>query len=161
MPGLAFQLEGAYYPDEVSSVLGDVDSVVIPSQLPETFSFSSLEALLRGVPVIVSRAGAHSENVVNGENGFTFDGQNAGELARILRRLATEDALLSHLRIGAGRFRFLTVPEHARAVVEVYKDAIEENRASTRVNEADLSETDFLEAALVRVGFAAATAVGR
>jgi len=56
------------------------DVAVLPSTF-EPFGFVTNEALVYGMPVIVSeRCGSAADLVINGQNGFTFDPFNAADL---------------------------------------------------------------------------------
>ena len=103
IPGLAFRMYGAYSPAILPLLLQGVDCAITPSQVPETFSITTREALVRGIPVLVSRLGALPEAVSEGENGFTFDHDRPEQLAALLRRLAGDAGLREHLNRGAGR----------------------------------------------------------
>lgn len=52
-----------------------------------------IEAMAYGLPVVTTRVNALPEAVIDGENGFTVEAQNAEELADALEKLAREPAL--------------------------------------------------------------------
>jgi glycosyltransferase involved in cell wall biosynthesis len=54
------------------------------------------------MPVVATDLGGMSEFVKHEENGLLFELENAGDLARQLRRLAEEPGLLERLRAGIG-----------------------------------------------------------
>ena len=58
---------------ELPALLSDVDAVVIPSLVWESYSMVAHEALACGVPVIASRLGALPEAVRDGHNGLLFE----------------------------------------------------------------------------------------
>jgi glycosyltransferase involved in cell wall biosynthesis len=124
VPGLRLQLYGSYRSAELPFLLGDVDCVVTSSQVAETFSITTREALTLGIPVLAARLGALPEAIEEGVNGYTFAPASAGELATVLRRLDADPALLGRLRAGARRTPGLTLPEHAAAVAAVYEEAL-------------------------------------
>jgi len=154
LAGVKTHWRGAYYPHELPDLLRDIDCVVTPSVVPETYSFVAREAQVRGAPVLVSRLGALPDSVVEGETGFTFAPNRPGELAALLRRLAMEDGLLAHLRAGVRRACFPSVAEHAQAVLELYHEAVENKRRSRPAPSGALSEIDFLQGALIGLGLA-------
>jgi glycosyltransferase involved in cell wall biosynthesis len=95
------------YPSEQVSFVGQVepqdflsnlDVLVVPSLVPETFGMSAAEALACGVPVVASTRGALPEIVSDGQNGFLFDPADPGALGSILRRLLTQREALSSMR---------------------------------------------------------------
>ena len=67
--------------------MADVDAVVVPSLVWETYSIVAREAMSLGIPVIASRIGALPEAIRDGENGLLFTPGSAQELAAILQML--------------------------------------------------------------------------
>jgi glycosyltransferase involved in cell wall biosynthesis len=154
IPGVQLRLYGGYEPSELPFLLDEVDCVIVPSQVPESYSLTAREALAQGIPVIATRLGALVEAIVDGENGFLFDHRRPDELATLLRRLADDDALLGRLREGASRTGVVTVLEHARAVRTVYQEAVEELVRSDDDRRADQEELCFLHSTLPQLGLA-------
>lgn len=71
-----------YVPHEdLSTYYGIADIVVIPSIVPEAFSFVFLESFKNKSLVIASKIGALSENITDGKNGFLVEPNNAKKLA--------------------------------------------------------------------------------
>jgi glycosyltransferase involved in cell wall biosynthesis len=153
VPGLELDLVGAYEVEEVPKLLRDVDCLVIPSQWPETFAIVAREAFVRGVPVAVARIGGLQEAVQEGENGFSFAPDRPDELAKILRRLARDDALLERLRRGALASKVCSPREHAIDVRGVYGEAIERAAHGSR-RSADTENLRFLHQGSLEAGFA-------
>jgi glycosyltransferase involved in cell wall biosynthesis len=152
IPGLELQMHGTYEIEDLPGLLGEVDVLAIPSQWPETFAIVAREAFIRGVPVVAARIGGLQEAVEDGENGFLFEPDRPDDLAGILRRLAGDDELLTHLREGALRTPVLSVTDNAVAVREVYEEAIAE-AAPTPAPAFD-EQLRYLHAASVGAGFA-------
>ncbi|MEA3213419.1 MAG: hypothetical protein QOE70_6476 [Chthoniobacter sp.] len=151
--GLDFRLQGAYEASELSGLLADVDSVVIASQWPEIFCLVKWEALVHGVPALVSNLGALPEGIVEGENGFTFDYNRPDQLAALLRRIFEDEQLLPRLREGARRTAVIGLPQHAAAIRQIYREAIEDFNASSEPGPGDSAELRFLHAELLKAGF--------
>lgn len=151
--GLRFRMFGEYSPEELPTLLHDVDCVVVPSQWPETFCLVAWEALARGIPVVVSRMGALPDAVVEDVNGYVFEHDRADELASILRRLREEEGLVARLRAGARETRIPTLAEHVTAIEEIYREAREEARRGSRPTPSDLDEIEALEQTLEAVDF--------
>jgi len=151
--GVNLRFYGAYRPADLAHVLGAVDCVITPSQVPETFSNTTHEALLMGIPVIAARSGALSEAVLDDVNGITFPHDRPQELASILKRLVRDQSLLPHLRQGARATRITPMAEWAQAVQAVYLEGLTEalSRKCDRRDDAD--ELEFLHRALLDVGF--------
>lgn len=153
IPNLELRLYGAYEPPELSLLLSGVHCVVVPSQVPETFSLTAREAMVRGIPVIAARIGALPEAIIEGENGFTFDATRPSELAAILQRMVEDETLLSRLREGAQRSRVLSVTEHLQHVYAIYEEAIEAFTHRRGPCQADLDELRSLHQILLQLGF--------
>jgi glycosyltransferase involved in cell wall biosynthesis len=76
---------------ELPAWYGLAGAFVLPSRI-EQWGLVVNEAMAAGVPVIVSdRCGCAADLVKPGENGFTFPPEDAGQLARLLLRVATDD----------------------------------------------------------------------
>jgi len=140
-----------------ASHLAGVDCVICPSLVPEPDGLGARQALAHGVPAIVSRLGGLPEWIVEGENGFTFPANQPAALAQLIRRLATENSLLKHLRTGAENTQIMTPAEHALAVRDVYRLAATNSRRGQTRRDSDRSEIDFLHAAMIDLGFAHST----
>ena len=151
VPGLELRLYGGYEPDELSLLLEGVDCVVTPSQVPETFSLTTREALVRGIPVVVSRLGALPEAIVEGVDGVAFAHDRPAELAAILRRLVDDGDLLPRLRAGAMASRPLSPGDHAVALRTVYAEAIAAVAGRGATHRGGSEELAFLDAALARL----------
>ena len=151
--GLEVVWNGPYETTELSGRLADVDAAIIPSQCPETFSFVAREALSCGCPVIVSRLGALTEIVREGENGFSFTHDCPAELAGLFARLNESQPLRRRLRQGAQSTAFSTVQQHADAVRHIYERALADAEFTKPLSDGHLTESGFLEQALVNQGF--------
>lgn len=149
--GLQLTMRSAYQLEELPGLLGDLDCVVMPSQWPETFGIVAREALVRSVPVLVSRVGGLAAAVDEGRNGFTFTADRPDELAALLKRLAADDELVLRLREGARSTRVLSSAEHAAATQAVYAEAVAEPPCPDA-----WGELGFLRETAVHMGFAAA-----
>lgn len=74
-----------------------VDIVVVPSLWNDTFPGVVFESFAFGKPVIGSRRGGIPEMIKDGENGFLFDPNNAGELVAAIQRLAQDPTLRTRM----------------------------------------------------------------
>jgi 1,2-diacylglycerol 3-alpha-glucosyltransferase len=76
--------------EELPSYYGLADAFVHAS-LREQWGLVVNEAMASALPVLVSReCGCASELVVEGENGFTFDPENAHQLASLLEQISSD-----------------------------------------------------------------------
>jgi glycosyltransferase involved in cell wall biosynthesis/2-polyprenyl-3-methyl-5-hydroxy-6-metoxy-1,4-benzoquinol methylase len=75
------EIVGQVSPSEAFTLMHGARFLVFPSEWPETFGMTIIEAFACGVPVIASRLGAMAEIITDGENGLHFGPGDAAELA--------------------------------------------------------------------------------
>src|SRR5262249_47232369 len=83
-------------PMGVDAVLRQARALVFPSTWYETGGLVVLEALARGIPVLVSRQTAPADFVIDGANGFLIDPTNGRDLQARMQALAN-DAAAQHM----------------------------------------------------------------
>jgi glycosyltransferase involved in cell wall biosynthesis len=93
-------LGGAFAPDQIGRLLSDVDVAVLPSMWWDCAPLAAAECLAARTPLVVPRLGGLPESIREGVDGLSFAGLDAGDLARVLDRLATEPGLLERLQAG-------------------------------------------------------------
>lgn len=79
------------------------DALVFPSEWPEPFGLTHLEAMASGTPVISTSEGGHGEFLVDGHNALLFDKGDSGQLAERIRRLLSDHGLARGLAEEARR----------------------------------------------------------
>ena len=109
---------GPFPREKIGGVLAEIDVLVVPSRWYENAPGVVFEAFAAKVPVVATDVGGLSEVVRHGENGLLVRLEDAGELARQLRRLSEEPGLLEKLRGGIGPVK--TVEEYADEIEELY-----------------------------------------
>lgn len=80
-PGLAQKITWRGFKNSLTDIYKGIDVLVAPTVSPEPFGLITIEANMLGIPVIVSNKGGFKETVVNGENGFLIEPQDAEEIA--------------------------------------------------------------------------------
>ena len=100
IPGLDLRLFGEFSPARLPVLLADVDLLVVPSLVAETYSIVTREGFACRLPVIASRIGALPEAIRPGENGWLFTPGDASELAVLLQRLHDDRALVRRVADG-------------------------------------------------------------
>ena len=91
---------------DIPGMLAAMDVFVLPS-LQEGLGVSVLEAMAAGRPIVASRVGGLPESVLQGETGFLFKPEDAGELAESLLTLLDDPEMCA--RFGqAGKKRVAT-----------------------------------------------------
>jgi len=151
MGGVRLRLFGAYEPRDLHCLLRDVDCVIVPSLVPETFCFTLREALACGIPVVAARRGALPEGVTEGVNGFTFDPDEPAELGHLLSRLSREASLRRRLHEGARTTRLTTPEQHLDALLALYEETL--SHAGREGHRVALERVDSLHDRLRRHGF--------
>ena len=108
LPGVF--LHGEYDRSRLDEILLGMDVGIIPSIWPEAYAYVGPEMLSRGIPLIVSVAGAMTEYVIPNFNGLRFDPAKPGDLQVAMRALLTDAPLLARLsdnvRIAVREFHF-------------------------------------------------------
>jgi glycosyltransferase involved in cell wall biosynthesis len=125
------RLHGRYRPQDLPSLMADVDWVVVPSIWYENAPLVIQEAFQHGKPVICSDIGGMAEAVTDGVDGLHFRAGSSGALADTLLRAATTDGLWASLAAGVRPVR--AMDEHVRALQEVYAAARAARRPPTPV----------------------------
>jgi glycosyltransferase involved in cell wall biosynthesis len=141
LPNLEFRAYGQFAPSELPFLLADVDVVIIPSLVWETYSIVARESLACGVPVIASRIGALPEAVRHGENGLLFEPGSAIDLATTLQSVDGEQ--LEQLRSGIRSSDWISVRDRTSRLEQLLRDVVAAPRPSPRV-------ADFAELAILR-----------
>jgi glycosyltransferase involved in cell wall biosynthesis len=108
--------------DELAALYRAAEVLVMPSTY-EGFGLPVLEAMRMGTPVICARASSLPE--VAGEAAVLVDPTDDAELARVLDRVLSDDALRARMRAAslAQSARF-TWDETARQTLEAFDDAV-------------------------------------
>jgi glycosyltransferase involved in cell wall biosynthesis len=123
--------------DDLETVLGAADAVVVPSTQPDPLPNAALEAAAAGCCVVAADHGGLPEIVHDGRTGVLVPPGDAGALARALAALAGDTATAVRLGSAAaydvrGRFSADGLLE---AVQDLYDEVLESRleRAGKRV----------------------------
>ncbi|MEX0616498.1 MAG: glycosyltransferase family 4 protein [Candidatus Woykebacteria bacterium] len=90
--------------DKVSEVLSSFDIFVMPTQVPESFGVSALEASAMELPVIASNIGGIPEIVKDKETGLLFNPGDKEDLKGKIIRLIKDEKLREKLGNNGRRF---------------------------------------------------------
>jgi GT2 family glycosyltransferase/glycosyltransferase involved in cell wall biosynthesis len=107
---------------ELAAWLAGIDVLVVPSIWPENSPFVIREAFLASRPVVASRIGGIPELVTEGVNGLLFTPGDVADLARGLKRLLDDPALLDRLRRSTPPVRSLA--DDVDAMRRAYREAL-------------------------------------
>ena len=124
VPGLDLRLFDRFDPGQLPALLAEVDALVIPSLVPETFSIVAREAFACGVPVIASRIGALPDAIRDGDNGWLFDPGSAADLAALLQRLDRDRGLIDSAAAGIRPSDTVGVDERSERIEQLLSRAV-------------------------------------
>ncbi len=131
--GLAGRVEvrGFVAQEELVGLYRHADLCVVPSILYESFSYTCLQAMACGRPLVATTMGGMPEVVVNGETGLLVPPGDPAALAHGLKQLI-DDAALRRRFGDAGRERAVRLYAHhvvAEQNLALYAEAIEQRAA--------------------------------
>jgi glycosyltransferase involved in cell wall biosynthesis len=109
-------------PENVINAISKMDACVIPSRWPETGPIVVFDAFAAGIPVIGTDYAGIRERVRHGVDGLLFAWNDSHDLARQLRSLAENPAVLERLRGGVTPKR--TFAEFAEDMHSLYKNML-------------------------------------
>lgn len=115
---LPIKFAGGYSHDNLALILKDIDVVVVPSIVPESFNLVVREAQSAGIPVIASKIGALPEVIKNGDNGFLFEPGNISELTRIINKITANPSIIKELSKKA--IKPMDVKTHVLKLEQIY-----------------------------------------
>lgn len=107
----------------------EIDVLVAPSVLRESFGRTVIEAYAHGVPVIGSDRGGIPELIEEGSTGLLFDPDRPGDLAAKMRRFIENPAMIETMRPECLRKARGFLPENVvDEYLGLYADAIDNGR---------------------------------
>jgi len=114
---------GSYSQAELDGILEETDVMIMPSICKETFGFVALEALSRGVPVLVSDNVGMKDIISNYAPSFVFSGEAGLEskLKEILKDCSQLASFNQALQSKPWKYGFA---EHLKQMEEVYKSLL-------------------------------------
>jgi glycosyltransferase involved in cell wall biosynthesis len=124
--GANVEFGGPVEQSKLPQIYDEADICVVPSVAYESFSYTCVQAMAAGKPVIATRIGGMPETVENGVTGLIVEPGNADELAQAIVRLIRDPELRGNLG-RAGREKVLNEYDPlkiARQNIEVYEQAV-------------------------------------
>lgn len=88
---------------DLFGIYSDLEIVICPSELEESFGRTLVEAMSFEKPVIASRVGAHLEIIQDKYNGLLFSAGDAQELCDKIQLLLNDKDLMKRLSINAAK----------------------------------------------------------
>ncbi|MEY9200006.1 glycosyltransferase family 4 protein [Sinorhizobium sp. CCBAU 05631] len=107
----------------VSETAAQARAFVMPSRMPEPYGLVAAEALMSGIPVIVSSNALIAEEIESNGAGLIFESGDAGSLAEALVKIKS-DSLVRKLAEGARAFGKNVAPsrkEWERQLIGIYR----------------------------------------
>lgn len=151
LDNVEFHGYGSFEPAELPILLDDVDAVVIPSLVWESYSIVAREAMACGIPVIASRLGALPEAIRHGENGLLFEPGSPLDLAGNLKLIAEDRTRLDALSRGIRPTDWISVRERLKCL-ETVLDTVLAGDHSSYGTVPELTELSILRDALLEPG---------
>jgi glycosyltransferase involved in cell wall biosynthesis len=121
---------------QIAQIARDARVVVMPTGSRETFGLVAFEALTSGIPAIVSRFAATSDEIVRKNIGFACDPYDAKSLADLLQMMATDDNRLQLMSERAWKAReslALSNESWGDRLMTIYEDVNREASLANRI----------------------------
>lgn len=128
--GSGIRWVGQRSPEEILTLMGEAQLVVVPSRWRETFGRVVIEAFAKGTPVVASDLGAMAELVENGRTGRHFRSGDVDDLVVQTRRMIESPQRLAEMR-RAARETFeqcYSGESNHRQLTWIYEAAIRQRR---------------------------------
>ena len=106
----------------LKDLVSGAEFAVFPSKCHENCSFTVMESISYGTPIIASNTGGTPELVNDGYNGVLFSPEDSAGLTALIRRLWDDPDYLEMLRNGCRKSSFMTVEEYCDELMNIYKE---------------------------------------
>ena len=94
--GETFDVQGyVWNKEQLQQIFRSSYLLLLPSLWPEAMSYSVIQAMATGKPVVAYDVGANREGIVHGENGFLAEWGNINQLTSYVRELLNDEKLAS------------------------------------------------------------------
>jgi len=136
--GSPIHCTGWQYPAGVDAILARARALVFPSTWYETGGLVVLEALARGIPVLVSRATAPADFVTDGANGFLIDPNDGPALQARMQALMNDTAAEAMGQQAYGGYWAdpQTLDRHVANLLSVYQTILDGHRRPQKASAA-------------------------
>lgn len=141
---------GAYQREELRQLFETyhIDLVCILPEWPETFCYTLSEAVMCGIPVVVSDLGAIADRVREHGYGWVVSVKDAvSECTDIIKKIAADKNLLSEKKTELENMQFVSIAQMCEEYKHLYEDIFEEKpvKQNTLLNMSDEAKFFFYE----------------
>lgn len=112
---------------------------MIPSIWPETFSYTTSEAILLGYPVVCFDLGAPAERIRAFDCGMVVEDVSAEGMLGALKHVLAHPELIRHWSLNTAKYHPPTEAEHIDAILECLDDGGHQDVGSLRHGEEAIS----------------------
>ena len=124
----SWQPRASFPPEQLGAVLAELDLLVVPSRMRESFSLVTHEAMAAGVPVLATDCGGPEEVIVDGVNGQIVPTGDTTALAAALVELARDREQV--VRMGQAALRTAaelpSIDDQVRDTLAVWRSVVAE-----------------------------------
>jgi glycosyltransferase involved in cell wall biosynthesis len=117
--------------EDIDEILQDVDVVIVPSVMRESFNLVTREAMIRKTPVISSDSGGPEEVIKDGVNGFIFRTNDDGQLAERMGELIKEPEIVERFRNNIRRESIVDIESQSRQLEVIYSNICKRDSATS------------------------------
>jgi glycosyltransferase involved in cell wall biosynthesis len=130
------EVRGMYAPEQLDSLLDEVDVGIMPSIWEEAFGYTGLEMVAKGIPLIANPLGGIVQYARDGESAWLNPSCTGAGLAEVMAGLIADPRQVvdMHERVLAARGRLVpSMDEHVEAIYGSYRAASGAGAAGDRV----------------------------
>jgi glycosyltransferase involved in cell wall biosynthesis len=117
---------------KLAEAFKNIDVLIVPSLVPESFGLVVHEAFSAGRPVIVFNSGALPELVRDGIDGFIVERNNSWLLAEAMRKIILNPGMIIEFSERLPLVK--TIQEYADEMEKIYRGVIHKNKLSVSMN---------------------------
>lgn len=118
---------GGYSHGELPDLLTmhGINAVLIPSICPETFSYTTSEALLLGFPVLCFNLGAQADRVRKYDAGIVMDSISVGSIISAIEKFLSHPEMIADFSSNARNYEPMTAEMHFGRILEIIAESID------------------------------------
>lgn len=114
---------GKYLPDDLPSILKEIDIMILPSICNDTAPQTIFESYSMGIPIIASKIGGFPDFITEDLNGLLFEPNNSDDLACKIDYILEHPNLI--IRLAKNVPKLKTITEDANDLAYIYRKYLE------------------------------------